>query len=82
MIGSQVGATFTKLFNKELGVDLDAKQMHYIVMKGLEMLGIALLGVLAAVLVGFLRRAFRPAWQSRCAAMCPQGGKLLQHGVR
>lgn len=53
MIGSQVGATFTKLFYKELGVDLDAKQMHYIVMKGLEMLGIALLGVLAAVLVGF-----------------------------
>lgn len=53
MIGSQVGATFTKLFYKELGVDLDAKQMHYIVMKGLEMLGIALLGVLAAVLIGF-----------------------------
>lgn len=53
MIGSQVGATFTKLFYKELGVDLDAKQMRYIVMKGLEMLGIALLGVLAAVLVGF-----------------------------
>lgn len=53
MIGSQEGATFTKLFYKELGVDLDAKQMHYIVMKGLEMLGIALLGVLAAVLVGF-----------------------------
>lgn len=53
MIGSQVGTTFTKLFYKELGVDLDAKQMRYIVMKGLEMLGIALLGVLAAVLVGF-----------------------------
>lgn len=53
MIGSQVGATFTKLFYKELGVDLDAKQMRYIVIKGLEMLGIALLGVLAAVLVGF-----------------------------
>lgn len=53
MIGSQVGATFTKLFYKELGIDLDAKQVHYIVMKGLEMLGIALLGVLAAVLVGF-----------------------------
>ena len=48
MIGSQVGATFTKLFYKELGVDLDAKQVHYIVIKGLEMLG-----VLAAVLVGF-----------------------------
>ena len=28
MIGSQVGATFTKLFYKELGVDLDAKQVH------------------------------------------------------
>ena len=53
MIGSQVGATFTKLFYKELGVDLDAKQVRYIVMKGLELLGIALLGVLAAVLVGF-----------------------------
>lgn len=53
MIGLQVGATFTKLFYKELGVDLDAKQVHYIVIKGLEMLGIALLGVLAAVLVGF-----------------------------
>lgn len=53
MIGSQVGATFTKLFYKELGVDLDAKQVRYIVMKGLEMLGIALLGVLAAALVGF-----------------------------
>lgn len=53
MIGSQVGATFTKLFYKELGIDLDAKQVRYIVIKGLEMLGIALLGVLAAVLVGF-----------------------------
>lgn len=53
MIGSQVGATFTKLFYKELGVDLDAKQVRYIVIKGLEMLGIAVLGVLAAVLVGF-----------------------------
>lgn len=53
MIGSQVGATFTKLFYKELGVDLDAKQVRYIVIKGLEMLGIALLGVLAAVFVGF-----------------------------
>lgn len=53
MIGSQVGATFTKLFYKELGVDLDAKQVRYIGIKGLEMLGIALLGVLAAVLVGF-----------------------------
>ena len=53
MIGSQVGATFTKLFYKELGVDLDAKQVRYIVIKCLEMLGIALLGVLAAVLVGF-----------------------------
>ena len=53
MIGSQVGATFTKLFYKELGIDLDAKQVRHIVIKGLEMLGIALLGVLAAVLVGF-----------------------------
>lgn len=54
MIGSQVGASFTKLFYQELGMDMHAKQTGYIVMKGLQMLGIALLGVIAAVLVGFL----------------------------
>lgn len=54
MIGSQVGASFTKLFYQELGMDMNAKQMRYIVVKGLQMLGIALLGVAAAVLVGFL----------------------------
>ena len=53
MIGSQIGASFTGLFYRELGLDMEAKQQSYIVMKGLEMLGIALLGVLAAVLVGF-----------------------------
>ncbi|MGN0479555.1 MAG: ABC transporter ATP-binding protein [Hominenteromicrobium sp.] len=53
MIGSQVGASFTKLFYQELGMDMNAKQTGYIVMKGLQMLGVALLGVLAAVLVGF-----------------------------
>ena len=53
MIGSQIGASFTGLFYRELGLDMEAKQQGYIVMKGLEMLGIALLGVLASVLVGF-----------------------------
>ena len=32
---------------------MEAKQQDYIVMKGLEMLGVALLGVAAAILVGF-----------------------------
>lgn len=54
MIGSQVGASFTGLFYRELGLDMEAKQTGYIVMKGLQMLGVALLGVIAAVLVGFL----------------------------
>lgn len=70
MIGSQVGATFTKLFYKELGVDLDAKQVHYIVIKGLEMLGHrAARRAGQRCLSASSRRAFRPAWQSRCAAM-------------
>ena len=53
MIGSQVGTSFTGLFYRELGLDMEAKQQDYIVMKGLEMLGVALLGVAAAILVGF-----------------------------
>ncbi len=54
MIQGQVGTGFTKLFYGELGADLNQIQQHYILITGLKMLGIALLGVAATVVVGFL----------------------------
>ncbi len=52
MMGSQVGVTMTKLFYEELGVDTHAIQTGYIWMKGLQMLGVALLGVIVPLLMG------------------------------
>lgn len=54
MMGSQIGTTFTQLFYEQIGADISAMQMQYIFIRGLMMLGIALLGVIAAILVGFL----------------------------
>ncbi|RKD23143.1 ABC transporter [Ammoniphilus oxalaticus] len=54
MMQKQTGILFTKAFYNELGVDLGAKQTSYILKVGLKMLGIALLGGLATVIVGFL----------------------------
>lgn len=51
---AQVGKVFTKAFYKELGVDISNTQFNYIVIVGLKMLGVTLLGVIAAVFVGFL----------------------------
>lgn len=53
MMGQQVGVTLTRLFYQELGLDTGAIQTGYIWGKGLQMLGVALLGVIATVLVGF-----------------------------
>lgn len=53
MLYSQTGAALTKLFYGELGVDLNALQQNYIISAGLKMLGIALLGVVAAIAVGY-----------------------------
>ena len=53
MLYAQTGAAFTKLFYAELGIDLAAIQQHYILLTGLKMLGVALLGVIAAVAVGY-----------------------------
>ena len=69
MIGSQVGATFTKLFYKELGVDLDAKQVHYIVIRALRCSALRCSACWQRCSSASSRRVFRPAWQSRCAAM-------------
>ena len=50
----QLATSITQLFYRELGVDMSAYQRAYIWGAGLKMLGVALLGVAAAVSVGFL----------------------------
>lgn len=52
MMSGQVGVVLKKLFYKELGIDTDKIQSDYIWTTGLKMLGVAFLGVIAAVLVG------------------------------
>lgn len=53
MAASQMSVLFNRLFYKELGVDLKQLQQDYIVGIGLKMLGIALLGGIAAVMVSW-----------------------------
>lgn len=53
MAGSQIAVTFTRLFYSELGVDLKQFQRDYIIGIGMKMIGVALLGGIAAVLVGW-----------------------------
>lgn len=53
MMISQVGAVFVKAFYTELGTDTGAIQSNYILTIGAIMLLISLIGVAAAVLVGF-----------------------------
>jgi ATP-binding cassette subfamily B protein len=53
MAASQIAPTFTRLFYGELGVDLKQFQRDYIVGVGLKMLGVALLGGVAAIVVGW-----------------------------
>jgi ATP-binding cassette, subfamily B, multidrug efflux pump len=54
MMKTQVGVVFTKVFYDELNADLDKLQKDYIKSTGMKMLGITLLGTLAAILVGFI----------------------------
>lgn len=70
MMGDQVGVTFKKLFYQELGMDVSSIQSDYIWKTGLKMLGVALLGVAATVLVGL--------FASRIAATV---GKRLRHDL-
>lgn len=53
-MGRQTGTFLTKAFYTELGRDLGTMQTAYILRIGLQMLGIALLGGLASVLVSLL----------------------------
>ena len=48
-----INAKFVQEEYKAIGWDMDAYQMHYLYMKGLQMLGIAILAALASVGVGF-----------------------------
>ena len=70
MLGEQVGVTLTRLFYQELGWDMEAIQFQYIVNRGLQMLGIALLGAIATVLVGFFS-----------ARMAASVGRQLRHDL-
>lgn len=49
-----VGVEFTKGFYNELGVDIAKIQSEYIIETGIKMLGICVVGIFAAILVGFL----------------------------
>ena len=70
MMGQQVGVTLTRLFYQELGLDTGAIQTGDIWGKGLQMLGVALLGVIATVLVGFFS-----------ARMAADVGRRLRHDL-
>ncbi len=70
MMGDQVGVALKKLFYEELGIDTGPMQEDYIWGTGLQMLGLALLGALAAVLVGL--------FSSRIAAAV---GRRLRHDL-
>ncbi len=69
-MAEQVGVSLKKLFYEELGLDTSPVQTSYIWGKGLEMLGVSLLGALAAVLVGL--------FSSRIAAAV---GRRLRHDL-
>lgn len=50
---SSYGIESVKNIYKQVGIDMDNYQISYIMTKGVEMLGIALLGMLVAILTGF-----------------------------
>lgn len=54
MMADQVGVSLKKLFYTELGVEIEPVRSGYIRDKGLQMLGVSLLGTAAAVLVGLI----------------------------
>ena len=51
---AQIGINFTRLFYKEVGIDIDAVQHDYIFNTGMQMIGVALVVVAAAVALGFM----------------------------
>lgn len=51
---TQVALAFVKSYNEGLGEDVKAIQMRYILKVGAQMIGIALLGAIASITVGFI----------------------------
>lgn len=51
---NSVGLVFTQSFYQELGMDISKIQNEFIVSTGVKMLGICVIGIVAAILVGFL----------------------------
>lgn len=51
---TQVAIAFVKSYNEGLGEDVKATQMRYILKVGAQMIGIALLGAIASITVGFI----------------------------
>lgn len=51
---SGVSTTFTRFFYTSMGTNLGSIQKNFIIFTGMKMLAVALLGVLAAVIVGFI----------------------------
>lgn len=51
---SSIGKVFTKAFYEELGLDISKIQSKYIRKIGLEMLGVCLISILAAISVGYV----------------------------
>ena len=63
-------------------MDTAAIQSQYIWNKGLQMLGVALLGVIATVLVGFFSARMAAPWAASCVTICsPRVEEVLQRGV-
>lgn len=54
LMGDSVGIQFVQDEYESIGIDLGDYQMDYLKAAGLKMLGLALIGMMAAVIVGFL----------------------------
>ena len=54
MIQEQAGIAFVKSAYENLGIDSESLQMNYLMSTGAKMLGLALLGMMASVMVGFI----------------------------
>ena len=53
-IVTQSAVKFVSNEYKAVGIDVDARQSHYILMTGVKMIGIALLSMVASVIVGYI----------------------------
>ncbi len=50
----QYGVQAVKSVYEDIGISIDNYQMHYIIIEGIKMLGVALIGMIVAVITGYL----------------------------